>query len=1006
MLPPGRRKGLSFLPLFALITLLFFAKSSSAASAVLGIDLGTEYIKAALVKPGSPLDIVLTKDSRRKEAATVAFKPSRAQNSDSEAFPERLYGADAVALTARFPEDVYPNLKSVLGVPVDSSLVGDFSSRFPGLAIEGIPRDGDVKSKGTVGFKSKTFGRKQEPFMVEELLAMELQNIKANAEAAMPKGSIISDVVITFPPFYTAEERRALELAADLAGLNVLGLISDGLAIGLNYATGRTFDSVSDGAKPEYHLVYDMGAGSTSATVLRFQGRTVKDGAKRNKTVQEVQILATGWDKTLGGDALNQVIVDDMVTKFLERPKMKQFGVEAALVKKDYKAMARFWKEAERLRQVLSANTQTSASFEGVYYEDVNFQYKLSRTEFEKLVEQYSSRVSTPLISALESAGLVLEDIESIILHGGAVRTPFVQKQLEVVVGGSNKIKTNVNSDEAAVMGAAFKAAGLSSSFRVKEIRAGDISSFAIGLQWTADGKERQQRLFTPTSQVGAAKEVPIKSLENIKLQFTQAGDETSVPIAQVEATNLTASVAQLKDKYGCAASNITTKFSVQLSPINGLPEIVAGSVSCESEAAREGSVMDNVKGLFGFGSKKDTDQEPLQAGDSDDVLDEATTLTPLPVDDPTSSGSTISLTSPSTSTSIKSAKATTPTPTTISISLALTTTQLGLNTPPKSQLPRIRQRLSTFIASDRSSALRSEALNTLEGFTYRARDYLSDNSFIAASSKKVREELETKLNAASEWLYGDGVDAKLKDFQDKLKELKGIIDPVLARKDESSKRDDAVNSVKEQLEQMDGIIKMVQSSIGRAAENAASAASSGVSAGAESVSSVVGSVTEQVTSTPEAGDDLDDDPYNTSSASSAKAKASPSVELPYMPPVYTEADLTSLQTSYKSVKKWLDEKLTLQEKLTPYDDPAVLVKDLETRAKQLQTDVTNLIMKSVRMPGGASEKKAKTTSAKKPKTKKGKGSSSTKLTAESIVDETSTVTPSASATKRVKDEL
>src|SRR5205085_10647818 len=181
---------------------------------------------------------------------------------------------------------------------------------------------------------------------------------------------------------------------------------------------------------------------------------------------------------------------------------------------------------------------------------------------------------------------------------------------------------------------------------------------------------------------------------------------------------------------------------------------------------------------------------------------------------DSTDSGSTVSSTSPSSTTSTKlAAKLTSPKPTTNSIPLAFTTSPLGLNKPPTSQLLRIRTRLTALAASDKASALRSEALNTLEGFTYRARDYLSDNSFIAVSSTQVREQLEQKLNAASDWLYGEGVDAKLIDFQDKLKELKAIVDPVLARKDEASKRGEAVSKVKDQLEQMASMIKMVESS-------------------------------------------------------------------------------------------------------------------------------------------------------------------------------------------------
>lgn len=323
-----------------------------------------------------------------------------------------------------------------------------------------------------------------------------------------------------------------------------------------------------------------------------------------------------------------------------------------------------------------------------------------------------------------------------------------------------------------------------------------------------------------------------------------------------------------------------------------------------------------------------------------------------------------------------------------------------------------MRARLAAFAASDRASALRSEALNTLEGFTYRARDYLSDSSFMAVSSDKVRKELEEKLDTASEWLYGEGVDAKLKDFQDKLKELKAIVDPVLARKEEASKRDEAVKGVRDQLEQVASMIKMVESSISRAAEEAASAASSSVSAGVESASSVVESLTESVTGTPEDDDELEDDPYSTSSSSSGKAKPSPSSGAAFTQPLYTMEDLTPLQKSYNSVKAWLDEKLALQEKLTPYDDPAVLVQDLELRAKQLQTEVANLLMKNIRgMPGGGggSGKKPKSSSAKKSKAKKAKnGSAGSKVTAESVVVEstsTSAASPT-SATRNVKGEL
>lgn len=991
MAPPGKRKT-PLSALLVLLTIFLLSTTASAASAVLGIDLGTQYVKAAIAKPGSPIDIVLTKDSKRKEAAAVAFKPSRSRTNDPEAFPERLYGGDALSLAARYPGDVYANLKTLLGLPSDSDMVAEYTDRYPAMSIEPVPRGEEKGNKGTVGFKSKNAANTKEAFMVEELLAMELKNIKANAEASVVKGTYVTDAVITIPNFYTAEEKRAVELAADLAGLRLLGVMSDGLAVGLNYATNRVFDSVTDGGKPEYHAVYDMGAGSTTATVLKFQGRTIKGPGKRNQTVQEVQVIGTGFDRSLGGDALNAAILQDMIGDIVGQPKVKKVGLDEEKLRSHGKSMARLWKEAERMRQVLSANSAAHASLEGLYDDDLNVKYSLTRDRFEQIAVPLAARVDGPLISALEEAGLTLTDLDSVILHGGVIRTPFVAKKLEAVAGGSSKIKTNVNADEAAVMGAAFKAAAISPSFRVKDIRTTDISGSTFTLKWNLDGKEKQQKLFTPLSQVGAEKQVTIKTLDDIKLEFSQSNGVEQL-ILEVEATNLTKSVAQLKDKYDCAPTNISTVFHIRLDPFDGLPEIISGSVSCQTNGSKGGGVFDNVKGLFGFGSKKGSDQEPLV--DDEESTDESTTMTPLPVSDPTSSGSTMSAASPSeegqtssestSSASATSTKAAKATPTTVTIPLALKSNAVGLNVPPTKSLTQIRSRLTEFDSSDRRAVLRSEALNTLEGFTYRARDYLQDPSFIAVSSDKARGELEKKLSAASEWLYGDGVDAKLQDFKDKLKELKGLVDPVLKRKDENNRRDDAVKQLKEGLDSMDGIIQMVEGSIARAAEDAVSSASSVASAAAESLTSSSTSAS--------AGDELEDDPY---SSTSSAGEASPTdKETPFKPYEYSEEDRATLVEAYNSAKSWLEEKLALQDKLGPYDDPAVLVSDLEAKAKQLQTTVSDTIMKSIKMQQPPPKKKTKT--SKKPKPKSSKSTSTNASTS-------STESPVSS--KSIKDEL
>jgi hypoxia up-regulated 1 len=612
MAPPGRRRG-HLSPAAVLLGLAFlFSSTASAASAVLGVDLGTEYIKAALVKPGVPLEIVLTKDSKRKETSAVAFKPAKSGPLAAGSYPERFYGGDAISLQARFPGDVYPNLKHLLGVVSDSDVVGVYKERYPALDVT------DTEGRKTVSFNSGSFAAGLEkPFSVEELLAMELKNVRENAKALAGKGSDVQDVVFTVPPFYTVAERRALEIAARLAGMKVLSMVSDSVAVGINYAVSRTFPDITKNGKAEINMVFDMGAGSTSATILQFAGRTVKDVGKRNKTIQEVQVLGVGYDRTLGGDALNSLIVDDIVSTFVALPGAKSASITAEQVKAHGRTAAKLFKEAERIRQVLSANSVTSAFFEGLY-EDVDLRYKLERTQLEKLAANYAARIDVPIQDALKAAGLTWKDIDSVIVHGGATRTPFVQNRLEKLATKA-KIRANVNSDEAAVFGAAFKAAGLSPSFRVKEIRDIDTQGYEHGIQYKFNLKNRDQKIFTPNTKLGVTKDLPFQMMFEFEIYQAVPGAKGAVtkePVLHFQSGNLTRVVTRMIDDEKCDRDSFNNYVQVRLSPTTGVPEILSAWVTCESESVdAKGGIVDGVKNLFGMGGKKD--QEPLKDGES-----------------------------------------------------------------------------------------------------------------------------------------------------------------------------------------------------------------------------------------------------------------------------------------------------------------------------------------------------------------------------------------------------
>ncbi|KAH7320054.1 Hsp70 protein-domain-containing protein [Stachybotrys elegans] len=912
----------------------FFATNVFAASAVLGLDLGTEYIKATLVKQGTPLDIVLTKDSRRKETSAVALKPSKGGPKEGQ-YPERAYGADAMAIASRFPGDVYPNLKTLLGLVVEDSVVQQYAANHPALQLQSHP------TRGTAAFKSSSVTPEQDAWMVEELLAMQLQSIQKNAEVAAGDGTSIRSVVMTIPPFYTADEKRAIQLAAELAGLKVLSIISDGLAVGLNYATSRQFPNINEGAKPEHHMVFDMGAGSAKATVIKFQSRSVKDVGKFNKTVQEVQVMGSGWDRTLGGDALNSLIVEDMVAKFVESKAAAKMSVTAEQIKSHGRAMAKLLKDAERARHVLSANQNTQASFEGLY-EEIDFRYKIARADFEAMAESHYQRVGAVVNDALKMSGLDIADLDSIILHGGASRTPFVQKALEEIVGSGDKIRSNVNSDEAAVFGAGFRAAELSPSFRVKEIRISEGGMYPAGIKWTNPaGKAQRQRLWTPISYQGAApKEVTFTQLEDFAGTFYQQVGSDDKEVSAFSTKNLTATVAALKEKYpSCSDSDIQFKLGVKLTSDNGEVDIVKATVECEALVSEKEGFVDGVKNLLGFGKK---DQQPLKKEGEEEAPEEAPKKekkdekkNKKKKKSESASSSTTSSGEGSKSTDEANAE---PKKQLVFINVDVSIEKTGLPGLSKEDLAKSKDRLKAFAASDKARIQREEALNQLEGYTYKVRDLLERESFIARSTEEERATIAQKAAAASEWIYEDGASATKEEFKAKLKEIQDLVTPIQKRADEAEQRPTVLTELKESLDQTADFLGKMRKQIDEYNAFHATKLEEDKEATESSTSSEAPAET-----TGGDFDGLEDEDAKERTMDDVLEERGP------IPPLYTHEELDEVDAIYKESLEWLKEIEPRQEALSDTEDPVMLVKDIKAKAEKLSKAGVDLAMKSVK---------------------------------------------------------
>ena len=266
--------------------------------------------------------------------------------------------------------------------------------------------------------------------------------------------------------------------------------------------------------------------------------------------------------------------------------------------------------------------------------------------------------------------------------------------------------------------------------------------------------------------------------------------------------------------------------------------------------------------------------------------------------------------------------------------------------------------RLDAFDVSDRSRRLREESLNTLEAFIYRVRDRLSEESYIAASTDTERSKLESRLQLAADWLYGEGAEASQDDLKARLKELRGLFDPIELRKEEALKRPTAIQLLKEALNQTKTFANAVQDQIRSAAEADISTQSN-----AAEHSDTTSITTESIA-------DPDSVTTPTSITLSSEPSATPDS------PMYTAEDVSTLMSAHDAIQNWLDGNVVEQEKRSTWEDPALLVTDLETKTKELNQVVMDMLQRQMlkaSKPKSSSKVKSKSKS-KKAGAGKGKG--------------------------------
>jgi molecular chaperone DnaK len=394
-------------------------------SKIIGIDLGTTNSVVAVMEGGEPV-VITNPEGGRLTPSVVGFSKTG----------ERLVGQVAKRQSVTNPENTVFSIKRFMGRKFDE--VNEEMKMVPYKVTRASNNDARV----TAG------GREYSP---PEISAMVLQKLKQAAEEYL--GQTVTKAVITVPAYFNDSQRQATKDAGQIAGLEVLRIVNEPTAAALAYGLDRK--------KDEMIAVYDFGGGTFDISILE-----VGEGV--------VEVKATNGDTHLGGDNLDQRIIDWIIAEF-----KKSDGIDLG---KDRMALQRLREAAEKAKMELSTLMETEINLPFISA-DANgpkhLQLKLTRAKFEQVVEDLLQRTITPVKQALQDAGLQPSQIDEVVLVGGSTRIPRVQQLVREAFG--KEPHRGVNPDEVVAIGAAVQAGVLAGE--VKDLLLLDVTPLSLGIE-------------------------------------------------------------------------------------------------------------------------------------------------------------------------------------------------------------------------------------------------------------------------------------------------------------------------------------------------------------------------------------------------------------------------------------------------------------------------------------------------------------------------------------------
>src|SRR5262245_915927 len=392
---------------------------------IIGIDLGTTNSVVAVMEGGQPT-VIPNQEGSRTTPSVVAFTKSG----------ERLVGQVAKRQAITNPENTIFSIKRFMGRRYEE--VSEEMKMVPYKVVRGDNGDARVE----------ILGKKYSP---PEISAMILTKLKEAAEAYL--GEKVTDAVITVPAYFNDAQRQATKDAGRVAGLDVKRIINEPTAAALAYGL--------DKKKNETISVYDFGGGTFDISILE-----VGEGI--------VEVKSTNGDTHLGGDNIDQRIMDWIIAEF-----RKEQGIDLS---KDQMALQRLKEASEKAKMELSTLLETEINLPFITADATgpkHLTFKLTRSRFEQMCDDIFQRSVDPCKKALTDAGVTPDKIDEVVLVGGSTRIPRIQAIVKQLF--NKEPNKSVNPDEVVAVAAAVQGGVLGGE--VKDVLLLDVTPLSLGIE-------------------------------------------------------------------------------------------------------------------------------------------------------------------------------------------------------------------------------------------------------------------------------------------------------------------------------------------------------------------------------------------------------------------------------------------------------------------------------------------------------------------------------------------